>query len=195
VDADRNYFNGEGDHLLFESMNEPQDANGGNRYGGGTSENWGPINTLNQGAGTANGTRVQLYDCNGSAAQRWTINAGGDITNPVAIRSIIGLVVAGFPQQVSSQVVSKELPRFQPAWICDQKPLSVPPLLSPGLIRGVGDVGEQLRYGRASVTWVAARRDAKTPGKRSSAGCGPVVEGDRRGRARGRISTHQSSAY
>ncbi|HEY4023834.1 MAG TPA: cellulase family glycosylhydrolase [Pseudonocardiaceae bacterium] len=42
------YFNGEDQHLLFEAMNEPQDANGGNRYGGGTSDNWPAINTLNQ---------------------------------------------------------------------------------------------------------------------------------------------------
>src|SRR5690242_9320562 len=32
------------------------------------------------GAGTANGTAVQLYDCNGSAAQQWTAgNADGTI--------------------------------------------------------------------------------------------------------------------
>jgi endoglucanase len=42
------YFSSYDQHLLFEAMNEPQDANGGNRYGGGTSDNWGPINTLNQ---------------------------------------------------------------------------------------------------------------------------------------------------
>jgi endoglucanase len=42
------YFNSEDQHLLFEAMNEPQDANGGNRYGGGTSDNWPAINTLNQ---------------------------------------------------------------------------------------------------------------------------------------------------
>ena len=42
------YFNGYDQHLLFEAMNEPQDANGGNRYGGGTADNWPAINTLNQ---------------------------------------------------------------------------------------------------------------------------------------------------
>ncbi|WP_307795313.1 cellulase family glycosylhydrolase [Actinacidiphila acididurans] len=42
------YFAGYDQHLLFEAMNEPQDANGGNRYGGGTSDNWGAINTLNR---------------------------------------------------------------------------------------------------------------------------------------------------
>ncbi|WP_330241525.1 lectin [Streptomyces sp. NBC_00525] len=30
-------------------------------------------------AGTANGTPVQLYDCNGTAAQRWTVGADGTI--------------------------------------------------------------------------------------------------------------------
>jgi endoglucanase len=61
------YFNGYDQHLLFEAMNEPQDANGGNRYGGGTSDNWAAINTLNQdfvndvrAAGGNNGTRWLL---------------------------------------------------------------------------------------------------------------------------------------
>ncbi len=62
-----NYFNGEGNHLLFESMNEPQDANGGNRYGGGTSDNWGPINTLNQ--DFVNVVRAS----GGNNASRWLI--------------------------------------------------------------------------------------------------------------------------
>jgi endoglucanase len=61
------YFAGEGDHLLFEAMNEPQDANGGNRYGGGTADNWGPINTLNQDfVTTVRGT-------GGNNASRWLI--------------------------------------------------------------------------------------------------------------------------
>ncbi|THA79318.1 glycosyl hydrolase family protein [Streptomyces sp. A0642] len=30
-------------------------------------------------AGTANGTPVQLYDCNGTSAQRWSVNADGTI--------------------------------------------------------------------------------------------------------------------
>jgi endoglucanase len=42
------YFRGEDQHLLFEAMNEPQDANGGNRYTGGTADNWPAINKLNQ---------------------------------------------------------------------------------------------------------------------------------------------------
>lgn len=31
------------------------------------------------GANTANGTPVQLYDCNGTAAQRWTVGSDGTI--------------------------------------------------------------------------------------------------------------------
>jgi glucosylceramidase len=31
------------------------------------------------GAGTANGTAIQLFDCNGSNAQRWTVAAGGSL--------------------------------------------------------------------------------------------------------------------
>ena len=36
------------------------------------------------GANPANGTPVQLYDCNGTAAQRWTVTAAHDIVNPQA---------------------------------------------------------------------------------------------------------------
>lgn len=85
-----NYFNGEGDHLTFEAMNEPQDANGGNRYGGGTSDNWGPINTLNQdfvnvvrGTGGNNATRwllVTPYGANAATgADNLTVPAGANI--------------------------------------------------------------------------------------------------------------------
>jgi hypothetical protein len=34
------------------------------------------------GGSTANGAKVQLYDCNGTGAQRWTFTAAGDIVNP-----------------------------------------------------------------------------------------------------------------
>ncbi len=34
-------------------------------------------------AGTANGTKVQLYDCNGTGAQKWTATAG-QLVNPVS---------------------------------------------------------------------------------------------------------------
>ncbi|ACU73866.1 glycoside hydrolase family 5 [Catenulispora acidiphila DSM 44928] len=84
------YFNGESDHLLFEAMNEPQDANGGNRYGGGTSDNWGPINTLNQdfvntvrATGGANATRwliVVPYGANAqTGADNLAVPAGANI--------------------------------------------------------------------------------------------------------------------
>jgi hypothetical protein len=35
-------------------------------------------------AGTADGTPIQLYDCNGTAAQKWTVTAAHDIVNPAA---------------------------------------------------------------------------------------------------------------
>jgi len=35
-------------------------------------------------AGTANGTKVQLYDCNGTGAQQWTHNAQNEFVNPVS---------------------------------------------------------------------------------------------------------------
>jgi endoglucanase len=70
------YFGGYDQHLLFEAMNEPQDANGGNRYGGGTSDNWSAINTLNQdfvndvrAAGGNNATRWLLVVPYGANAQ------------------------------------------------------------------------------------------------------------------------------
>jgi len=34
--------------------------------------------------GTADGTKVQLYDCNGSAAQQWAVSSANDIVNPQA---------------------------------------------------------------------------------------------------------------
>jgi predicted chitinase len=34
--------------------------------------------------GTADGTTVQLYDCNGSAAQKWAVSSANDIVNPQA---------------------------------------------------------------------------------------------------------------
>jgi chitinase len=32
-------------------------------------------------AGTANGTQVQLYDCNGSGAQKWQHQSNGELIN------------------------------------------------------------------------------------------------------------------
>jgi glucosylceramidase len=36
------------------------------------------------GGGTANGTVVQLWDCNGTGAQQWRVTAASDIVNPQA---------------------------------------------------------------------------------------------------------------
>ncbi|HVV18471.1 MAG TPA: RICIN domain-containing protein, partial [Pseudonocardiaceae bacterium] len=33
-------------------------------------------------AGTANGTKVQLYDCNGTGAQQWTHTSSNQLVNP-----------------------------------------------------------------------------------------------------------------
>ncbi|MCX5127080.1 lectin [Streptomyces sp. NBC_00347] len=52
---------------------------------GGQPGGAGPITGLGAkcvdvaGAGTANGTAVQLYDCNGTAAQRWSVGTDGTI--------------------------------------------------------------------------------------------------------------------
>jgi chitinase len=35
-------------------------------------------------AGTANGTKVDLYDCNGTAAQTWTHQSNGELLNPAS---------------------------------------------------------------------------------------------------------------
>ncbi|MPZ28546.1 MAG: family 16 glycosylhydrolase [Micromonosporaceae bacterium] len=53
--------------------------------GGGAGDRVGPITGLDgacvdvAGAGTANGTAVQLWTCNGTAAQRWTVGLDGTI--------------------------------------------------------------------------------------------------------------------
>ncbi|MYS24614.1 Ricin-type beta-trefoil lectin domain-containing protein [Streptomyces sp. DvalAA-14] len=39
-------------------------------------------------AGTANGTAVQLYDCNGTAAQQWRAGAGSSLRDPASGRSL-----------------------------------------------------------------------------------------------------------
>ncbi|MHC3430443.1 ricin-type beta-trefoil lectin domain protein, partial [Streptomyces sp. DT18] len=33
---------------------------------------------------TANGAKLQLWDCNGSGAQQWTVTAAKDLVNPQA---------------------------------------------------------------------------------------------------------------
>jgi hypothetical protein len=41
------------------------------------------------GGGTGDGTLIQLYDCNGTAAQQWTANAStGALGNPVSGRCL-----------------------------------------------------------------------------------------------------------
>jgi hypothetical protein len=39
-------------------------------------------------AGTANGTQVQLYDCNGTGAQKWQARADGSLVNPQSGRCV-----------------------------------------------------------------------------------------------------------
>jgi hypothetical protein len=39
-------------------------------------------------AGTANGTKVQLYACNGTAAQQWQHTASNQLVNPVSGRCL-----------------------------------------------------------------------------------------------------------
>jgi Ricin-type beta-trefoil lectin domain len=36
------------------------------------------------GGGTGDGTKVDLYECNGTGAQQWVVNSAGDIVNPQA---------------------------------------------------------------------------------------------------------------
>jgi len=36
------------------------------------------------GGGTANSTKLQLWDCNGGAGQQWVANADGTIRNPAS---------------------------------------------------------------------------------------------------------------
>ncbi|MDT0445853.1 family 16 glycosylhydrolase [Streptomyces sp. DSM 41886] len=71
--------------------------------GGGRT---GPIRGLGgkcvdvAGAGTANGTPVQLYDCNGSAAQNWTIGTDGTIRALGKCLDIDGGTADGSPTQI-----------------------------------------------------------------------------------------------
>ena len=49
-------------------------------------------------AGTANGTAVQIYDCNGQANQQWNVNSNGTITG---VQSGLCLDVLGHRQRRS----------------------------------------------------------------------------------------------
>ncbi|PSL37509.1 ricin-type beta-trefoil lectin protein [Labedella gwakjiensis] len=63
----------------------------------------GPLKSLNRcmdvaGGGTASGTLVQLYDCNGNAAQVWTQQTNGTLLNPSSGKCLTspgGSVVSG----------------------------------------------------------------------------------------------------
>jgi hypothetical protein len=48
---------------------------------GGTVQTLGKCLDVDAG-GTANGTAVDLYDCNGTAAQTWQPQANGELVNP-----------------------------------------------------------------------------------------------------------------
>ncbi len=39
-------------------------------------------------AGTANGTKVQIYDCNGTGAQQWQAGSGSMLVNPASGRCL-----------------------------------------------------------------------------------------------------------
>ncbi|MFF3215782.1 lectin [Streptomyces sp. NPDC002886] len=63
--------------LLVDYVRVSTDS--GNPGGGGPITGTGGKCVDVAGAGTANGTPVQLYDCNGTAAQRWSVGTDGTI--------------------------------------------------------------------------------------------------------------------
>jgi chitinase len=48
-------------------------------------------------ASTANGTKVQLYDCNGTAAQQWHAGANSSLVNTGSGRCLDAVGVSGQP--------------------------------------------------------------------------------------------------
>jgi glucosylceramidase len=55
------------------------------------------------GGATANGTKVQLWDCNGSGAQQWTHTASNQLVNPQSGRCLDATGVSsadGTPLQI-----------------------------------------------------------------------------------------------
>lgn len=55
------------------------------------------------GGSTANGARVQLWDCNGTGAQRWQATAARDLVNPQANKCLDATGVSsanGTPLQI-----------------------------------------------------------------------------------------------
>lgn len=56
-------------------------------YTGNTLQTLGRCMDVTSG-GTANGTKVQLYDCNGTGSQQWTRGANGSLVNPQSGRCL-----------------------------------------------------------------------------------------------------------
>ncbi|WP_146258983.1 ricin-type beta-trefoil lectin domain protein [Streptomyces tateyamensis] len=74
--AAASYFNGSiSDVTVYDSTAQPGTATGAISIGAPTPK----CLDLNQGI-TTNGNSVQVYDCNGSAAQKWTFNPDGTLT-------------------------------------------------------------------------------------------------------------------
>jgi endoglucanase len=71
------------DNFSFTASNSGGGSSGGTgSSGGNTIVGQGSGRCLDvQGAGTADGTPVQLYDCNGTGAQVW-VRTGGQLVNP-----------------------------------------------------------------------------------------------------------------
>ena len=59
----------------------------GNVYGAHTLSTLGRCLDVN-GNGTANGTHVELYDCNGAGGQQWIVQPDGSIKNPQSGRCL-----------------------------------------------------------------------------------------------------------
>src|SRR6476469_486084 len=65
--------------LTVDYVRVPTDTSGGGGGTGGRITGIGGKCVDVAGAATANGTAVQLYDCNGTAAQQWTVGSDGTI--------------------------------------------------------------------------------------------------------------------
>jgi chitinase len=65
-------------YQFARTFNALTGSGGGGGTGGQITGYGGKCVDVNA-AGTANGTAVQLYDCNGSAAQQWTVESDGSI--------------------------------------------------------------------------------------------------------------------
>src|SRR4051794_9108446 len=65
--------------LTVDYVRVTTDGGGGGGGGGGRITGLGGKCVDVAGANSANGTPVQLYDCNGTAAQQWSVNADGSI--------------------------------------------------------------------------------------------------------------------